>query len=197
MTRWHFLIIIILLSVLAAILWQAPPELLLDLTEQQKRETQDFPDSYLRNTKTTQYDAQGKVSHILTADKVSYFEGGKNHVGTYSLLESPRFTFFNNEEESPLPWRATSLTAEGFNGDQEVLLKGDVLMIKNIDEQTTPTTIRTEELLLRPNEQYAETDKPVIINDKSGTSSSVGLKLSMDEETIELLSNVRSRYEAP
>ena len=153
MTKWHFFIIIILLAVLAAILWQAPPELLLDLTEQEKRDTQQYPDSYLRDTKTTQYDDQGKISHILTADKVSYFEGGSNDTGTYSLLESPTFTFFDNKKENPLPWKATSLTAEGFNDDQEVLLKGDVFMVNNINEQTTPTTIQTEELLLRPNEK--------------------------------------------
>lgn len=199
MTKWHYIfIVIILMAILAVTIWQAPPAMLLDMSKQTAQNDQQFPDAYLIQTKTTQYNEQGDISHILIANKVSHFKSTKNNATPYSLLEQPTFTFFNHTPNNTIaPWKASSDTAQSFNGDEEIIFNQNVVLIQNADDNNIPTTITSDFLRVRPNEQYAETNKPVIIKDKSGTTSSTGLKMSLDNETIELLSNVRSRYEAP
>ncbi len=196
MNKWHYILIVIALMVILALtVWQAPPAILLELSEQVKQTEKQFPDSYLIQTKTTQYNLQGNISHILLADKISHFEA-KDKTPPYSLLERPIFTFFNESPKAAAPWKASSHTARSINGDEEVIFKGDVVLIQNTINSDIPTTITSEELRVKPNEQYAETDKPVIIKNTAGTTHATGLKMSLDNETIELLSNVRSRYEA-
>jgi lipopolysaccharide export system protein LptC len=194
MSKWHFITALALSLILIIIIWQAPSSILLELTDKIPEEQEQFPDSYLINTKTTQYNPQGQVSHILTADKVSYFEPSNTNPERYAVFVAPKFTFFN--EASPNnPWDISSNNARSLNNDEELLLTGNVILIQQSANSDVPTTITSEQLLIKPNEQYAETDKPVIIKDKSGSTSSTGLKLSLDKATIELLSKVRSRYE--
>ena len=198
MNKWHYiLIIIVLMIILAVTIWQAPPAILLDMSDQTTQNDKQFPDSYLIQTKTTQYNLQGDISHILVANKVSYFEATKNNTKPYSLLEQPTFTFLNHTPNGTAPWKASSDTAQSFNGDEEIIFDQNVVLIQNTGNGDIPTTITSDFMRVRPNEQYAETNKPVIIKDKSGTTSSTGLKMSLDNETIELLSNVRSHYDAP
>jgi lipopolysaccharide export system protein LptC len=194
MNKWHFLTALGLSLILIIIVWQAPSSGLLELTDKTYEEQKQLPDSYLVSTKTTQYNPQGQVSHILIADKISYFEPTNTQPERYTVFVAPQFTFFN--ETSPnIPWEISSNTARSLNNDEELLLTGNVILIQQSANSDAPTTITSEQLLIKPNEQYAETDKPVIIKDKSGTTSSTGLKLSLDKATIELLSKVRSRYE--
>jgi lipopolysaccharide export system protein LptC len=196
MNKWHYILIVIaLMIILALTIWQAPPAILLELSEQVEQTDQQFPDAYLIQTKTTQYNINGDISHILTANKVSHFEAKKNTL-PYSLLEQPLFTFLNHSPNKTAPWKASSHTARSINDDEEITFHGNVVFIQQTNGSDIPTTITSEKLRVKPNEQYAETDKPVMIKNTSGTTTATGLKMSLDNETIELLSNVRSRYEA-
>lgn len=195
MSKWHYMIILGLILVLAIILWKAPSSTLFELSERSPITQEQFPDSYSIKTKTTQYNEQGKVSHILLADKVSHYEASTANPQAYSLLVKPHFTFFDDSAANEAPWYISSQRGKSLNNGEEFLLSGNVLLIQKVDDNTIITTITSEELLIKPNEQYAETDKPVMIKDESGTTSSTGLKMSLEKETIELLSKVRSLYE--
>jgi lipopolysaccharide export system protein LptC len=194
MSKWHTLSILALATILAITLWQAPPSLLLDLSDEDGALQPQFPDSYLINTKTTQYNTKGEVSHILLADKVSAFEANNNDEA-YTLLEQPKFTFYNNQVSTSPPWHASSKHARSLHQEEELFMTGDVILTQKNSHDAIATTISSEQLLIKPNQQYAETSKPVIIKNKSAVTTAIGLKMSLESETVELLSNVRSRYE--
>lgn len=196
MNKWHISSIIILAAILAIILWQEPPSLLLDLSDKNSLSKKQHPDSYLTHSLTTQYNLQGIVANIITADRTDYYESNRDNPHNYALLKQPKIIIYDNKPPKNQPWHASSNHARSTNNNEEFLLSGDVVLTQKTSDQKSATTITSEQLLIKPNQKYAETNKPVMIKTPSGVTSSVGLKMSLDKETIELLSNVRSRYES-
>lgn len=212
MSKWHIIAIIILITILGAIIWQSPPAILRDITDTVIPEQQ-YPDAFFINAKTIQYNEQGNLSHIVISDKANHFDSKANTLESYTLLTEPRFTFYDvgndksnsngnkktsttTDPSQKMTWYASSKVAKSLNKDEEILFTGNVSLIQQQDtESAIHTTIHSEELLIKPNLQYAETDKPVIIKNASSVTTSTGLTLSLDTNTVELLSNVRSRYE--
>jgi lipopolysaccharide export system protein LptC len=195
MSKWHYFSIFLLSLVLALVLWQAPPSELLTLSEKENLNTRLFPNAYLIKSKTTQYSVDGKISHLLTADRIRLYEPTTNIADNYALLDLPNITVYSQKQPEAAPWNASSLYGKSTKQDEELLLTGNVVLIQTESTTQIASTITSDELLIKPNQQYAETNKPVIIKTQSGVTSSVGLKMSLDTDTIELLSNVRSRYE--
>lgn len=216
MSKWHSLSIITLIVILSAVLWQSPPAILKDLADA-TTSVQQYPDAFLTHSKTSQYNAQGKLSHTVISKRSNYYEPKDNRPESYTLLTEPKFAFYDDKNandptskdsstkklinnnapnNNSIAWRASSEIAKSINNDEEVLLSGNVLLIQQPHSSNEiPTTINSEQLLINPNLQYAETDKPVIIKDATSVTTSTGLTLSLDTNTVELLSNVRSRYE--
>ena len=56
--------------------------------------------------------------------------------------------------------------------------------------------MKTSQLYVFPDKQYAETDKPVTIEQPGSVINSVGLRAFMDTGKVELLSQARGTYEA-
>ena len=55
--------------------------------------------------------------------------------------------------------------------------------------------MKTEDLRVLPERQYGETDKPVLITTATTQTRAIGMRASMAESRIELLSNVHTRHE--
>lgn len=198
MTKWHIVAIIVLATILGTVLWQSPPPILLELSDTALSKQSQYPDAFLVDSKTVQYNEAGHISHILLSDKTHFYEPDKTHPTRRALFTQPHFDFYDEQsssEQHPISWQASSDTAKSLNGEEELLMMGNVSLIQQPKTGIIPTTINTEELLIKPNQQYAETDKPVIIKSESGVITSTGLTLSLDTDTMVLLSNVRSRYE--
>ncbi|MGS2717707.1 LPS export ABC transporter periplasmic protein LptC [Eionea flava] len=199
MSKLHIAAIIGLSLILCFILWQSPPQLLKELGDSDTTQASIHPDGFLVNSKTTQYNEDGNISHIMTSDRTHYFQ--PENAPHYSLLTTPYIRAYDTtsmatQKEANATWQASSKAAKATDDDKVITMSGDVLLIQQANTQNAPaTTIETETLLLKPNEQYAETDKPVIIKNASGVTTSTGMTVSLDKNTIELLSNVRSRYE--
>lgn len=209
MSKLHIAAIIGLSLILCFILWQSPPQLLKELGDNDTLQKLTHPDGFLVNSKTIQYSENGNISHIMTSDRTDYFQP-KNEPH-YSLLIKPNIRAYDTtsasaqlpstplvatQKESSATWQASSKAARATDNDEIITMSGNVLLVRQTNTKSTPpTTIKTETLLLKPNEQYAETDKPVIIKNASGVTTSTGMTVSLDSNTIELLSNVRSRYE--
>ncbi|ODS23881.1 LPS export ABC transporter periplasmic protein LptC [Candidatus Endobugula sertula] len=190
MTKWHYFSIFALSTLLVFILRQAPPKLLVGVPEPDGKI---YPSSYLVNTKITQYDALGQISHILMANKIRYYGSQDSTMENIALFDQPKFVFHNNNTEQDAPWKAISDQSSSNNKSDEFLLSGNVVLSQEIDDENF-SIITTSQLLIKPKQQYAETDKPAMIKNKSGTTTSVGLKISLDHGTVEFLSKVRSQY---
>lgn len=126
-----------------------------------------------------------------------------------SRLDSPRVVFEADSRiwtlETPLwqrsvpdgevTWigRADRGTLLGDRSEGE--LAGNVtLMRRGAGETVTMTTTR---LRLRPEEGYADTDAPVAVEGPTWDAEGVGARAWLDRRTLEVLADVRSRFDAP
>jgi len=195
MRKRYYLSIIVLIAILSFLMWHSPSSLLLDDTEGAAIYSRQYPTAYLLTTKTTQYNTKGDVSHIISADKMQYFDHPSHTNKDIAILNNPKMTFYNSAAEQAPPWQASSFYGEAHENKDEFLLRGNVVLTQRLSDNKY-TTITSEKLLIKPEQQYAETDKPVMIKNESGITTSVGVKISLKQGTIQFLSNVRSQYNA-
>ena len=164
-----------------------------------------YPISYLNNTQTQQYNQQGLLSYTLTAKTIRQFE--VDNISTPDLIiDQPYLTIYDDNTDKKQKSHSKSIIgsviitstvsadiAEGFNSNDKLTLIGNVV-VKQILENGEPSELQTSILYLEPSRRYAQTDKPVIITDARGTINATGMKIFFDEQRIELLSKVVSRY---
>jgi lipopolysaccharide export system protein LptC len=187
---WRVLLTLGCGIILILLLWRSPPKELSELISQ-AQQVPDYPTTYLVNARTRQFDEEGKLSYILEADKMAYFNKSDPSKPD-TLLEQPNITMFDQDNSRP-PWKATANNAEGSEQQDELIMIGDVVIQQRLDNGEQ-TRLETTELTIKPNRRYAETDKPVIITDKTGVVRSTGVRIFFDDERIELLSNVSGNY---
>jgi lipopolysaccharide export system protein LptC len=177
-----------------------------------------FPISYITNTKTQQYNQQGLLSYTLNAKIIRQFE--IDDMSTPDLIiDNPYLTIYDlstdtsaNSSDNPDAVYHTQASkkqstahaliatstisadvAEGFESNDKLTLKGNVVVVQ-ILKNGGPRELKTSVLYLEPSRRYAQTDKPVIITDASGTINATGMKIFFDEQRVELLSTVVGRY---
>ena len=164
-----------------------------------------YPISYLNNTQTQQYNQQGLLSYTLNAETIRQFE--VDHISTPDLIiDQPYLTIYDDSTDNKrkshnkpiigsviITSTVSADIAEGFDSNDKLTLIGNVV-VKQILENGEPSELQTSILYLEPSRRYAQTDKPVIITDARGTINATGMKIFFDEQRIELLSKVVSRY---
>jgi LPS export ABC transporter protein LptC len=199
MSKIHIIAIIVLTSILCFVLWQSPPSILKELPDTDTPNKPAHPDAFFINSRTVQYNETGEISHTLTSERASDFEAKPGALESYTLLTQPDIHFYNaknSQTGNHISWQASSDAAKSMYNNQVILMSGNVILIQQAaSDAKTPTTIESETLFMKLDEQYAETNKSVTIKDASGVTTSTGLTLSLKNNVIELLSNVRSRYE--
>ncbi len=191
---WRTLLTLSCAVALVFLLWRSPPKELKDFLENTDQRTPNHPTSYILGARTLQYTESGELDYSLNAQKINYFETTNNPTQPEIILEQPHLIIYD-QQEGNAPWVLSSKTAEGNEKVDELILIDDVV-IKQTQENGSQTQFTTTRLTIEPNRRYAETDKPVIITDITGTTKATGLKVFFDEKRIELLSNVRGTYAA-
>jgi lipopolysaccharide export system protein LptC len=81
--------------------------------------------------------------------------------------------------------------------NQSVRLDGEVVMSRGAESGKLPVTVTTRDVLVRLDERQAETTAPARAVTPGGELRAVGLRALLDEERLELLSEVRGVYEPP
>ena len=77
---------------------------------------------------------------------------------------------------------------------RRLLLQGNVQVWQNRADGDK-YELSSDELVVKPEQQFAQTDKPVKISNKYGRTQAVGMKANLKTERVELLSNVRGIHE--
>lgn len=187
---WRIAIILLCAAVLILLLWRSPPKEFSQLLTP-KAQLHTYPSSYLSGVRTTQYDKNGQVSYYLNAARAEFYpqQGEKPEL----LMDKPQLTLFTQKQPTA-PWNISSQQAQGSEQSDELLLI-DQVVIEQHQANGHRMRLTTDKLRVKPNRRYAETDKPVMITDPTGTTKATGLKVFFDEERIELLSNVKGRYQ--
>ncbi|MCQ4240058.1 LPS export ABC transporter periplasmic protein LptC [Stutzerimonas stutzeri] len=183
--RLPIILLLIALLLVAAGYWNIRPESFM----QQPRtpSTEESPiDFYVINSRTIQYQPDGKRNYELTAEKLEHIKASD-----ISLLTRPNLHSYRGAE---LPWHISSERGEvGPQGEEVELI--DNVRIERTDAKGRPTIITTSRMTVLPDKDYAETGQPVRIVAANGVTTATGMKAYLNESRMLLLSNVRGQHE--
>lgn len=157
-------------------------------------DTSGFPQSYMKEVETREFDAQGKLHYQLSTPQVTHYQvhpDGPTE-GDYTLIEKPDMGFF--DAEGTAPWLVTAETGRSETNGQLIRLLDNVLI-----KQQTPTQgliqITTTELRVRASEQFAETDKAVKMRSAKGQIDAIGMDADLAQSRLQLKSQVKAVYD--
>lgn len=153
-----------------------------------------FPQIYMKDVETREFDAQGKLHYQLSTPQVTHYQvnpdGPSN--GDYTLIDRPNMAFY--DAESAAPWLVSAQTGRSEANGQLLRLLDNVLI-----QQQTPTQgliqITTNELRVRASEQFAETDKAVKMRSAKGQIDAVGMDADLAQSRLQLKSQVKAVYD--
>lgn len=160
----------------------------LALSDAPPQAKQALPETYIVGMVDRSFDANGQLSHTLKAEQVTYYARSQ---GTDGTLQKPRVLFFN---EKGTPWNLEADTGHIYSDNNTVTLNDNVVAYSH-SEDHGQLTLLTESLSIDTDKQYAHTDKPVTMRSARSNTQAVGLKADLQEGRLELLSEVRGRYE--
>lgn len=145
------------------------------------------PDIIVEHFSAVSLNQQGTPHFLLAASKlVHYPDDDSTH------LFDPRLTApYRNKP----PVHFTALHGEISHNGKQIWLSDDVKVVRDASASQSQLTITTSWLHVVPNAQTADTDRPLTLTDARGTITAVGMKLDSRARTLQLLSQVKSRYE--
>lgn len=191
---WIILITLFGTALLLFLLWRSPPNELTDLLSNNTTSIPTYPITFVINSNTKQYDKTGKLSYSIRSASTHYFDN--NSSGSDVVFENPEIIVYDNSETLKKQTSTLRVSADRGVGNEkqdQLILEGNVILEQTADSGSI-STLTTEQLQVQPNRRYAETTKPVIITDKTGVTSAIGLKVFFDDKRIELLSDVKGKY---
>lgn len=96
--------------------------------------------------------------------------------------------------QTDIPWRVDADTATIFPAEQRVLLEGHVRAISSEGFEGNDTEIRTQHLVIYPEQFLAETDERVQIRIGERSLTATGMLASLQDNQLKLKSNVRGKF---
>lgn len=148
------------------------------------------PDYIMNNFETTQTDVDGALRYKLAASEMRHFPD----TDATDLIK-PRFTQFAKDKPyTKLEGDTGNVSSDG----EQVEVFGHVLVMREAFGDKGVMTVETDYLKILPNEEYATTDRPVVIKQAPGTVIyATGLIYEKQQQTVTLLNKVRAHYEQP
>jgi len=143
------------------------------------------PDYTVDNFDVTRMDESGTPHRYLTAAELRHYPDG----GTKEL-ETPHLTL--HVETGP-PWLVRSEMAWISNDDNLIRMHGEVYIDRAAGVGMQPVHMKTRELFVKRDENYAHTDQPVrITSEADWVTSEDGAQVWLEEKLrIKLLGRVR------
>jgi len=147
------------------------------------------PDYIAENFSATRTGPDGGPRYTLSARRMVHYPDDDT---TY--LDAPKLVNFR---DSRVAVTVTSKNAMLSSNGENVYLTDNVRLVRSAYADKSEMTMLTSYLHVVPDDDIAETDKPVHIQDANTLITSVGLEFNNRTRILKLLSNVRGRYEKP
>ncbi len=144
-----------------------------------------IPDYTLHHFQSIQMDEQGYLKSRLIAEKMVHY------VETKTELTSPLMVFY--KEGNPA-WTVQAQTGEVSSDGNEIWLLGQTRLEQHKSSQVEKLEIISKDMRLQRDTQYLETASVTKIISPYGETRSVGARMFIPQEQIELLSQVRGHY---
>lgn len=184
MSRLTFITLLSVLTLLAALSFeyqQQSTPVAGKSTQPQNAE----PDFYLTQAASVQFDENGGLRYRFNAEKLEHFPKGD-----YTLVETPDVTLFHRDGT---PWYINANQGRITSGSDTIKLWDDVVIRRATPQD--PLQMNTRTLTIVPEQDIAKTKQDVVITNRTGRIDATGMKAYIDENRMELLSNVRVRHE--
>lgn len=148
----------------------------------------------LTHSRLRHFDTDGHLKSIIEAPESRHLQIDPRHTSEsdFTLLNSPSLTLF---EPSKQPWHAASSSAKSQHQGSLIQLFDEVELWRN-DSLGQKSALTTDYLAIHPQQQFAETDKPVTIRSATEVTHATGMRAYLDQGRFQLLSDVRGTYEA-
>jgi lipopolysaccharide export system protein LptC len=150
------------------------------------RATAAAPDYYIDDFTATTMDAAGLPRQRLTAATLLHYASDG-----HADLTRPRMTFFRSEGA---PWDARSETGWVSGDNETVKMLGAVHISRAASAVNRAVTVDTRNLLVKPNDDYAETPERAIIRSEGSTLQGIGMRARFNLGQLDLLSQVHGEY---
>ena len=144
------------------------------------------PDYTMETFTVTEMEATGATHYHLQAESMQHFpDDGSAH------LMKPQVRFFSRER---VPW--TLLAEEGTvtANNTEIHLNGAVVIERPASSTQAELRLTTRNVLIHPHGEVAETREHVMVQDPLNVTRSVGMRVNMNDERLQLLSQVKGTY---
>lgn len=195
--NWISLLTIAGLTLALVFFWDTSPQSLLGKNDTENAVRPSiYPSNIVTDHTSRHFNQAGKLNHLFVANEVRHFQvhPKRQSEKDYTEITRPRLTLFR--KDAP-PWKIVSDTGHTTANSSVITFEGNV-MVWQVDPATGHRSeLTTSKLVVKPDQHYAETDKPVMILAPDSTTSAVGMKALLNQDKIELLSRVRGTYEAP
>lgn len=145
-------------------------------------ETEDVVDFYMLDSHNTVFNTMGKVDY--TFDYQSLHHRPLNNI---AQLSQPIFQTYNNGQAH---WYITSAKGTLHRDDDLVELVDNVKMLNQIKGSQFNSTL----INVKPDAQYAYTDKAISVVDSYSKLNAIGMKAWLQEERVILQSSVTATY---
>lgn len=151
-----------------------------------KKNAIEMPDAYMEDVTAVILDKVGKVTMKIVTPKMVHYAKDD-----HTNFTNPQLTLFH---KSPNPWFVESKTAFANHGIERVIFKGDVNIHHPADFNNPATVIKTNSLIVHPNNKTAETSDPVTMIQPGSIMKAVGMQADMESGNIKLLSQAQGEY---
>jgi len=184
----NLLLTIMLLGAVSVFLlfWLSPPEAFLQKAAGNSDQGDELPkaDSYMLNISKIDYGKDGAKAFSLKSIEARHFQQGNR-----LELEKPKLISYN-QKDTEHPWHMNSEKGTVLKGGERAIFTGNVYAWQNLDNDKK-NELRTDKLILFPEERTAETDKKVTITTPRGNTVGVGMHADLNKELFKLLSRVK------
>lgn len=145
------------------------------------------PDYMIENIAATRIGADGNPRYTLSARRVTHYPDDDS-----THLDAPRLVRFAPDQG---PVTMSSRTALVSSNGADVYLMDDVKVVRAPYAKHSELVLETPYLHIVPDDDVAQTDKPVKIHDANTLISAVGLEFNNATRILKLLSHVRGTYD--
>ncbi|MDO6564062.1 LPS export ABC transporter periplasmic protein LptC [Amphritea sp. 1_MG-2023] len=142
-------------------------------------------DYYIVNGQIRDFSPTGKLKQQLSSTQLEHQPALQQ-----ILVTNPEMQIYNAQQPSR---KVSSLRGIISDNDDKIVLEGKVLFQDNPDP-TQANMLRTESLVILPQENIAKTDQRVTISSRLGVTTSVGMTIDTDSGILNLLSDVTGVY---
>jgi len=144
-----------------------------------------IPDYTLTNFKSTHMDEQGQLKNQLTAKTMTHYPNAN------AQLMAPYMVFYKEMRQT---WTIQAKRGEVSPDGYQIWLQGHTVLQQYPQNQQQPMKIISQDIWARLDTEYAETAAPTTIYHNNGKTDSIGMRVFIPIEQIELLSQVRGHY---